>query len=130
MALLRKVLAVSLLPLSVYVVLKLPYNVPAFVLALYILKVTLRLLILPMLVELGVLILRQIVYLLLPLGFDAMYSEAPVPEPILENPLLGYHTAPCRFLHPSTVAFIVAMAYTFLKNSLPAVAVEGRLVPY
>ena len=83
-----------------------------------------------MLVELGVLILRQMVYLLLPLGFDAIYSEAPVLEPILENPLLGYQTAPCRFLHPSTVAANVAIDYTFLKKSLPAVAVLGRLVPY
>ena len=98
--------------------------------ALYILKVTLSLLILPISVALGVLILRQMVYLLLPPGFDAIYSEAPVPEPILEKPLLGYQTAPCRFLHPSTVAFIVAIDYTFLKKILPAVAVPGRLVPY
>ena len=96
----------------------------------YTLKDTLSLLILPMLVELGVLTLRQMVYLLLPLGFDAIYSEAPVPEPILEKPLLGNYVADCRFLHPSTVAANVAIDYTFLKKSLPAIAVLGRLVPY
>lgn len=126
----RYVLAVSLLPLSAYVVLILPYSVPEVELPLYILKVTLSLLMLPMLEELGVSILRQMVYLLLPLGFDAIYREAPVPEPILAKPLLGNHVADCRFLQPSIVAFIVAMAYTFLKKSLPAVAVEGSAVPY
>ena len=85
---------------------------------------------LPIAEELGVFTLRQMVYLLLPLGFEAIYRDAPVLEPILEKPLLGNQDADCRFLHPSTVAANVAIDYTFLKKSLPAVAVLGRLVPY
>ena len=46
------------------------------------------------------------------------------------DPLVGYHVFSALALHPPIVALIVAMAYTFLKKSLPAVAVLGRLVPY
>lgn len=69
-------------------------------------------------------------YLLLPLGLD-MDALIPVLLPsAAHEPLVGYHVFEALALHPFTVALIVAIDYTFLKNNRPAVAVDGSEVPY
>ena len=85
---------------------------------------------LPILVSFGVVTLMMIPYLLLPEG-----SEIEALMPVLlpsatHDPLVGYHVFSALALQPATVALVDGMAYTFLKKSLPAVAVLGRLVPY
>ena len=69
-------------------------------------------------------------YLLLPVGSE-METLMPVLLPSdFQEPSVGYHVLEALALQPFTVALVDAINYTFLKNSLPAVAVEGRLVPY
>ena len=109
---------------------RLPYKVPVVVPLLYTSKVIDRLEMLPIFASFGVVTLIMTPYLLLPPGLD-MEALIPVLLPsAFQEPSVGYQTFDALALQPLTVALIVAMAYTFLKNSLPAVAVLGRVVPY
>jgi len=68
--------------------------------------------------------------LLLPLGSE-METLMPVLLPSdTQEPLVGYQTLLALARQPITLAFIVGMAYTFLKKILPLVPAVGSAVPY